>query len=457
MENSMLLETYADYAIREQTAKLKPEVIHHAKRAVIDWYASLLPGSRVPPATLLEQALAEELDRGKARLGSGRRATQRAAALINGAAAHAVEFDDIWRDAVYHPGAPVIAAALATAQSQGASGEQFLRGVIVGYEISTRIGDAVMPSHYKFWHTTGTVGCFGAAAAAATLLGCNREQFMNALGTVGTFAAGLQQAFRSEAMSKPMHAAHAAESGVLAAMAAAKGVTGVHDIIEGEVGFGAAMSVKPDWSKATRELGTDYHITRITFKNHGCCGHTFPSIDAVQVLKEKHKLDHKQIRKIHIATYQGGLDVVNNYEPEGDYQAKFSLPYVVAHALVYGPVRLDAYGPEKLGNPAIRELMKKIELSADPELSKAFPGQRAAKVEIELNDGRRLSHFQETRKGDPEMPLSDADVNDKFLELAAPVVGEAAARALLEDLWRLETLPNLELERPARQPARATG
>ena len=453
----MLLQTIADYAIREQTATLRPEVIHHAKRAVIDWYASVLPGSRVPPVTMLEQALAEELDRGRARLGSGRRATLRAAALINGAAAHAVEFDDIWRDAVYHPGAPVIAAALATAQTQGASGERFLRGVIVGYEVSTRIGDAVMPSHYKYWHTTGTVGCFGAAAAAATLLGCNREQFMNALGTVGTFAAGLQQAFRSEAMSKPMHAAHAAESGVLAAMAAAKGVTGVHDILEGEVGFGAAMSVKPDWTKATRGLGTDYHITRITFKNHGCCGHTFPSIDAVQTLKERHKIDYRQIRKIRVATYQGGLDVVNNYEPEGDYQAKFSLPYVVAHALVYGPVRLDAYGPEKLGNPAIRDLIKKTELTADPELSKAFPGQRAAKVEIELADGRRLSHFQETRKGDPEMPLTEEEVNDKFIELAAPVLGEPAARALLEDLWVLETLANVDFEPQSRQPARATG
>src|SRR6185503_1442114 len=191
----MLMEKIADYAIRERSSKLPKEVIHHAKRAVIDWYASLLPGSRVAPAVQLEQALADEIDRGRARLASGRRATLRAAALINGSASHAVEFDDIWRNA-------------------------------------------------------GTVGCFGAAASAATLLGCNREQFMNALGTVGTFAAGLQQAFRSEAMSKPMHAAHAAESGVLAAMAAAKGATGVHDILEGEVGFGAAMSVKPDWERA---------------------------------------------------------------------------------------------------------------------------------------------------------------------------------------------------------------
>jgi 2-methylcitrate dehydratase PrpD len=452
-----VVERFAAFAAASRRAPIAPDVLHHAKRAVIDWYASLLPGSRVPPATLLEQALAEDMDRGRARLGSGRRATLRAAALINGAASHAVEFDDIWRDAVYHPGAPVIAAALATAQTHGASGEQFLRGVIVGYEVSTRIGDAVMPSHYRFWHTTGTVGSFGAAAAVATLLGCNREQFMNALGTVGTFAAGLQQAFRSEAMSKPMHAGHAAEAGALAAMGAMKGLTGVHDILEGEVGFGAAMSGKADWARATRGLGTDYHITRITFKNHGCCGHTFPSIDAVQALKEQHQLDYRTIRKIRIATYQGGLDVVNNFEPEGDYQAKFSLPYVVAHALVYGPVRLDAYGPDKLGNPAIRELMKKIELSADPELSKAFPRQRAAKVEIELADGRRVSHFQETRKGDPELPLTDEDVNDKFLELAAPVVGEPAARALLAALWQTERLPDVEFGQPVREPARVAG
>ena len=450
----MLMEKIADYAIRERSSKLPKEAIHHAKRAVIDWYASLLPGSRVAPAVQLEQALVDEIDRGRARLASGRRATLRAAALINGAASHAVEFDDIWRNAVYHPGAPVIAAALATAQAQDASGEQFLRGVIVGYEISTRIGEAVMPSHYKYWHTTGTVGCFGAAASAATLLGCNREQFMNALGTVGTFAAGLQQAFRSEAMSKPLHAGRAAEAGVLAALAAAKGVTGVHDILEGEVGFGAAMSVDPDWEKATRGLGTDYNIMHVTFKNHGCCGHTFPSLDAVIELRNKHKFAPKDIARIRIATYQGGLDVVDNFKPEGDYQAKFSLPYVVAHALIHGSVRLNAFGPDRLNDPQLRALMAKVELSADPELSRAFPRQRAARVEIETTDGRRLSHFQETRKGDPELPLSDAELNDKYLELATPVLGDASARSLLKDLWALETLDTVEFDRGERVPAR---
>jgi 2-methylcitrate dehydratase PrpD len=451
----MLLKQIAEYAIREQTSKLPREVVHHAKRAVIDWYASLLPGSRVAPATLLEQALADELDHGRARLASGRRASVRAAALINGAASHSVEFDDIWRDAVYHPASPVISAALAAAQSQGVNGEQFLRGVIVGYEVSTRIGDAIMPSHYKYWHTTGTVGTFGAAASVATILGCNREQFVNALGNAGTFAAGLQQAFRSEAMSKPLHGGHAAEAGALAALGAAKGVTGVADILEGEVGLGAAMSVNPDWARATRGLGTDYHITRVTFKNHGCCGHTFAPLDAVLELKRRHGFAHQDVRRIRIATYKGGLDIVDNLHPEGDYQAKFSLQYTAAHALVYGSVRLNAFGPERLGNPDVRALMQKIECVADPELSKAFPGQRAANVEIELADGRKLTHFQPTRKGDPEMPLTDEELNDKYVELAVPVVGEPAARALLKDLWALETLKNVEFDHAARPAARA--
>ena len=451
----MLLEHIADYAIREQTSTLPRDVTHHAKRAVIDWYAALLPGSKVAPATLLEQAFAEDLDRGHARLATGRRATLRAAALINGAASHSVEFDDIYRDAGYHPGAPVISAALAAAQATGATGEAFLRAVVVAYEVSTRIGEAVMPSHYKYWHTTGTIGCFGAAAAVATVLRCDRTQFMHALATVGTFASGLQQAFRSQAMTKPLHAGHAADAGAMAAMAAAKGVTGALDILEGEVGFGAAMSTQQDWSKVTRGLGKDYHIVHVTFKNHGCCGHTFPAIDAVLELKAKHGLSHNDIRKIRLASYKAGLDIIDNATPEGEYQAKFSVQYTVAHALVHGSVRLNAFLPDRMNDPDVRALMKKIEVVVDPELSKGYPTQRAAQVEIETNDGRKLAHFQPTRKGDPEMPLSDDELNDKFTELATPVIGAAAGRSLLAQLWRTELLPNVQYDTQAQTTAAA--
>ena len=442
----MLMQQLADYAIKEQTSKLPADVIHHAKRAVIDWYAALLPGSLCPPATLLEQAFAEDLDRGRARLATGRRATTRTAALINGAASHTVEFDDIYRDAGYHPGSPTISAALAAAQASGATGERFLRAVIVGYETSTRIGEAVMPSHYNFWHTTGTVGAFGAAASAATALNLNHEQFMHAVATVGTFAAGLQQAFLSQAMSKPLHGGHAADAGVLAALAASKGVTGALDIIEGKKGFGNAMSVNPDWSKVTKGLGIDYHINHMTFKAHGCCGHTFPSIDGVLHLVMQHQLKPQDIKKITLATYKAGLDIIDNATPEGEYQAKFSLQYTVAHAAIFGSVRLNAFTSERMKDAELRDMMKKIVCVADPVFSKGYPGQRASQVDIETTDGRKLSHFQPYRKGDPELPLTDDELNAKFMELAEPVLGDAGAKHLLTQLWALDKAPTAEFE-----------
>src|SRR6267142_1661097 len=220
-----VVERLAAFAEDYRTRPIEAQVLHHAKRAVIDWHAALYPGSVVPPATLLERALAGEIGQGEARLADGRRAGVRVAALINGVAAHTVEVDDIYRDGIYHPGAPTISAALALAQAGGASGAQFLRAVIVGYEISTRIGATMGRAHYKYWHNTGTIGVFGACAASAELLGLDARRFAHALATVTTFAAGLQQASRQDSMSKPMHAGRAAEAGVTAALAAAEGVT----------------------------------------------------------------------------------------------------------------------------------------------------------------------------------------------------------------------------------------
>ncbi|MBS1218611.1 MAG: hypothetical protein H6R21_1744, partial [Proteobacteria bacterium] len=189
-----------------------------------------------------------------------------------------------------------------------------------------------------------------------------------------------------------------------------------------------------------------YHIVHVTFKNHGCCGHTFPSIDGVLHLQKEHKFTHRDVKHIRLATYKAGLDIINNANPEGEYQAKFSIQYTVAHALVHGSVRLNAFLPERLNDADVRATIKKIEPVADPELSKGYPGQRAAQVEIELNDGRKFAHFQPYRKGDPELPLTDEELNDKFAELAAPVLGNAAAAALLQQLWNTEKLANVDYD-----------
>jgi 2-methylcitrate dehydratase PrpD len=439
-----VVERFAAFAEASRREPLAPEVLHHAKRAVIDWYAALLPGAVVPPATALERAFAEELDRGDAHLALGRRATVRAAALINGAAAHTVEVDDIFRDGIYHPGAPTIPAALALAQARRASGEAFLRAVIVGYEISTRIGAAMGRAHYRYWHNTGTIGCFGAAAAAAELLQLDRNRFAHALATVATFSAGLQQAFRMDSMSKPLHAGRAAEAGVTAALAAAEGVIGSRDVMEGEAGYGRAMGDSPDWEKALATLGHDFHITRMTFKNHACCGHTFAAIDGALAVQSKLGVTARDIERVRVGTYRAGLEVAHYEDPNTPAEARFSLKYVVASALTHGSVRLAAFEPARLADPVTRELMRRVDVAIDPELDATFPGQRAARVSIAARDGRRAEHYQPTRKGDPDAPLSDRELEEKYLELAAPVIGEPGARALLARLWRLEREAQVE-------------
>lgn len=436
-------QTLATYGSSLQHTTLPPEVIHHAKRAVLDWYAALIPGAIEPPARLLEQALAGDMDQGPSRLALGRSATPRTAALINGTAAHTVEVDDIYRHAIYHPGAPTIAAALAQAQAMDTAGLDFLKSVVAGYEISTRIGASLGRAHYRFWHNTGTVGTFGAAAAAATLLRLDAGRFAHALCTGATMASGLQQAFRMDAMSKPLHAGHAAEAGLLAALAAAAGFTGSLDVIDGDAGMGVAMSDGPDWSSTVATLGQVFHICDMTFKNHACCGHTFAPIDGAVALQMEMQIGAEDIDAVHIGTYAPALDVAGNVDPRTAPEARFSVPYAVATALLFGSVRLAAFTPERLNDPRIRALMQRIRLTVDPELDAAFPGQRAARVRIVTRDGRCSEHLQPTRKGDPDAPLSDHDLNAKFLELAQPVLGEDKAARLLERIWTLETLPSV--------------
>lgn len=439
-------QVLARFAAGFATQPLPPEVAHGAQRAVMDWFASIHPGLDTEAVRLLGQVLADDLDHGPSRLvgrGPGRAATPRAAALYNGTAAHAAEIDDSFRDAMVHPGAATIAAALATAQAVNAGGPAFLRAVVLGYEVSTRIGVVMGRAHYRYWHSTGTMGSFGAAAAAACLLKLDETATAHALALAATFTAGLQQAFRLESMAKPLHAGRAAEAGVMAAQLAARGMRCSLDVLEGDAGLGRAMGSGPDWSALGATLGQDFHITRLTFKNHIGCGHTFAAIDGALALQQQHGFAPADIERIHLGVYRPALDIAPHVEPRDADQARFSLHYMVATALVHGSVRLAAFEPARLHDPATRALMKRITRSLDPEVDAAFPGRRGARVEIRLHDGRTLAHLQPDRKGDPELPLSDADLEGKLLELATPAIGEAATRALIGRIWALHAAPTL--------------
>lgn len=423
---------------------LSPTTVHETKRVIMDWFAATLPGTVTPLIDSLKDAMSDDLfvhkGKGSTVLGDGRRGSPRTAAFVNGTASHVVEFDDIFRDALYHPGSPVIAAALALGEAKNVSGIKFVRAVVCGYEVSTRIGAAVQPAHYKHWHTTGTVGCFGAAAAAAAILELPPRKFAHALSTVGTFAAGLREAFQSDAMSKPLHAGRAAEAGVTAALLAEKGFTGAETILEGDAGFGVAMADGDvDWDGVFDDIGATFNIESVTLKNHGCCGHTFAAIDAALALVRTHKFTWKEVEHVEIETYRTAVQVVGRDDVKTQFDARFSVFFTLATALVYGSVRLNAFSTERLSDPAIRSVMDRISLSVNEELDRSYPKRRGALVRITYRGGQVVEHLQRYRHGDPEEPLTDTELLDKFYELVTPVIGSASAELLSDQISNLDT------------------
>jgi 2-methylcitrate dehydratase PrpD len=196
------------------------------------------------------------------------------------------------------------------------------------------------------------------------------------------------------------------------------------------------MGDNPDWEKGLATLGKDFHITRMTFKNHACCGHTFAAIDGALELKKRMNLEPEDIEQIEVATYKAGVEVAGYENPTTPAEGRFSLKYVVATALTHGSVRLAAFEPQRLNDSATARVMQKISLSVDPQLEAEFPGKRQARVAIRAR-GKREEFLQPTRIGDPEAPLSDRMLEEKYYELVTPVLGEAKARQELARLWQL--------------------
>lgn len=430
-----VIETFAAFAA---DARPPAEATDEAKRCLLDWLGCAIAGGVEPPATLLRRALPGT---GPARLiPDGAPADARTAALINGTASHTVEVDDIFSPGLYHPGVVTIPAALALAQATGASGATLLRAIVAGYEVSNRIARAVNPAHYRHWHSTATIGHFGATAAGAAVLGLDPARTAHALATVATMAAGLRHAFASDAMSKPLHAGRAAEAGVLAALAAAQGVTGVLDILEAPRGFGAALSGEVDWAPATGTLGTDWLILRTTRKAHACCGHNFPALDAIRLLMDRKGLAPPDIAAIEVGGYRATAEICGNPDPRTAAEARFSLPYCAAVMAREGAVTPAAFTDAALADHETRALAARVSVTVDADAESRFPAKRSAIVAIRTTDGRAVEHRRPTRRGDPDDPLSDAEIAAKFRALADPVIGAPAAQALADAVARIDAL-----------------
>lgn len=426
-----------------QKKPLSSEVEWTTRRAVLDWFATTLPGCVLPPATLLSAGFKEDAGTGAAvSYVDGACTSVRHAALLNATASHTVEFDDIFRDGGYHPGSPTVAAVLALAQNRGVSLEAFQRALIAGYEVGCRIALAIQPSHYRYWHTTSTVGTMGVAAGCAALLGGGVDEIAHAISLASSFASGHQQNLQGEGMAKAMHPGHAADAGLMAAYAAYNGVTASPNALFGPNGFAAATSKDGgNWALALDGIGNWTPISRMTVKNHGCCGHIFPSLDGLKIMVKEHGFSVEDIKQIEIAGYGATYSMCNREKVGSAQEARFSIQYCIAALLYTGRVRLDAFAQETMNRDDIQSFMAKVSVTESPELSAEYPQKRMARLRVYLNDGRVVDHFQQGRKGDPEDPLSDQELIEKYNELASTVLSTHDLESLQYQVLHSNELP----------------
>ncbi|MDP3046103.1 MAG: MmgE/PrpD family protein [Chloroflexota bacterium] len=442
--NHTLARVLAEFTFGVRGDALPQEAASAARMCVLDWLGSALAGSVTEPGRMIRNVTQMLGDGGPATLiPEGRLVPVTSAAFHNGAVSHIVELDDLHRASILHPGAAVIPAALATAELVRASGPDFLAAVVAGYEVAIRVGEAVTPSHYRYWHTTGTCGTFGAAAASARLLGLDVGGIASALGSAGTQAAGLWEFLADGAMSKHLHPGKAAMNGVLSALLAREGFTAASRILEGEKGFFHAMASSYDESRVTEGLGNSYRIAGMSFKVHASCRHTHSAIDTALDLLQRHRPSPADITAVHVETYQVALDITSNSQPDSVYSAKFSLPFCVALALCRGKAGLAEFTEGTLHDPLVRKVMGQVFLVAAPDLDAVHPAQWPARVTIRMRDGRTFTAQTDYPRGDPENPVTVSDLERKFSDLASPVVGQLISRHLVTTVSALDTLPHV--------------
>lgn len=422
-------------------------VLRRTEDLFLDWTGSTLAGRSARAVQAIE-AYARSMGPadGAAEVLTTRRLTSpHFAAMVNAAASHVVEQDDVHNGSVFHPAAVVFPPALAVAQSVGASGREFLAAVVAGYEVGIRVGEFLGRSHYRIFHTTATAGTLAAAAATGRLLRLDAAQMLHAFGSAGTQAAGLWEFLRDAADSKQLHCAHAASTGLASAYLARDGFTGARRILEGEQGLAAGMSSAADPARLTAGLGSRWATAETSFKYHASCRHTHPSADALLLLMREHRLKPDDIAAVVAHVHQGAIEVLGRVVvPATVHQAKFSMGTVLALVAEHGYAGLDEFDRHFLA-PRVAALRDKVSMEPDPEVDGAYPQRWIGKVTVRTADGRTLQARVDEPRGDPGNSLSRPELEDKARRLAA--YGRAATTAEMDALiartWALAEAPRI--------------
>ncbi len=424
-------------AFAEFVARAVPpvEARRSAARAVLDTIGVTLAGASEAAAQSVQRVIGQDSDAGPCRvIGTALRTSATDAALANGTAAHAHDYDDMCFVSLAHPSAPLVAAALAAGEVAAASGRALLDAYVVGFEIEGRLGRAMNPRHYqRGWHCTSTLGTIGAAAAAARLLALAPAAAAHALAIAASEACGLKENFGT--MVKPLHAGLAARNGVLAALLAQAGMTASSAAIEGPQGLLAAMdSELPALGACIGDLGSRWEIldTGISVKLYPSCAATHPALDALLDLKRHEPFAADDVERIEIGVDAITPTVLLYDRPSTGLEGKFSMPYCAAAAVLDGCVGLETFAADRLNHPARAALCGRVTMYVDATLDSTAPALTQARVRIRLKDGRVLAADANGARGYPDRPATGEQLAAKFLACAVRALPEARARQALE-------------------------
>lgn len=431
----------AYFAANLQFEDIPEAVVRRAEDLFLDWFGSALAGKVGRPVQTIE-SLAYDMgphDGGAEILISRRKTSPLFAAMVNAASSHYAEQDDVHNGSVFHPAAVIFPAVLAVAQDRGASGKDLITAAIAGYEAGIRIGEFLGRSHYKVFHTTGTVGTLAAAIAVGRLIQLTPEKMNHAMGSAGTQAAGLWEFLSTAADSKQLHTAKAASDGLLAAWLAEKGFSGAKQILEGPKGMAAGMSHDANVAALTDRLGSRWATIETSFKFHASCRHTHPAGDALLQVMKTHQLKVSDIAAVITHVHQGAIDVLGPVvNPVTVHQAKFSMGTVLGLLAVHGVAGVKEFEAH-FRDPEVADFRVRVSMVLDQEVDTAYPARWIGKVNVQTMDGRTLQGRVDEPKGDPGNTLSRDELEKKALSLAefGGAASGAEMQAAFKRLWSI--------------------
>lgn len=449
-------------AIAERIASVRHDALpqaalHWARVAIVDTVGCTLAGASEPCARIVAQVTSSA---GPCLVfGTTQRVAPLDAALINGTASHALDFDDCSNTLGGHPSAPILPALFALAETRAVDGRAFVAAYVAGWETETRIGRGINFYHYeKGWHPTATIGVFGSTAACCHLLGLTPEITAKALGLAASFASGVKANFGT--MTKPLHVGHCSRNGLFAALLAAEGFTANAGALEHRHGFLNVFNGAGNFDAAAilRDWGDPWDIVQpgVAIKQYPCCGSTHPAVDAMLMLVREHGLTPAMVEHVDSWTHPRRLAHTNRPDPQSELDAKFSVQYCLARALLDRRVSLEHFEGDRFRQPEILALLARIHAAPHPEMSMTSTDHFGAEVRVTLTDGRAVSAKVARPLGrGPENPLPSELLETKFLNCAGRALPMDAAERLLALLRDVDTLADIRAVTDAMVPATA--